>query len=458
MTLTSPAAKTFDLPGLAGTILTPDDAGYDKARTLVYGGIDLRPGAIARVSTPDDIAGVIAYARENGLELAVRSGGHSSAGHSSTEGGIVIDVRSLKSIDIDPAARTAWAGAGNTAVELLAALAPHKLAVGFGDAGTVGISGITLGGGIGYLSRKLGLTVDAVLAFELVTADGELITADADNHPDLFWALRGGGGNFGVVTRIKFRLSPLEHFTGGMLLLPATAETIAGFVRAAREAPEELSSIAMVMPAPPMPFLPAEAHGKTVLLAMMAYAGDDDAAKAALAPFRALATPLADFVKPGPYAGMYPPEDPSQHPTIVSINQFVNDIGIDEAETILGYLAESDAQIRVCQIRVLGGAVARVPVEATAYPHRQSPIMLNYAAFYNGAEDQPGKLAWVRDFAKAMHQGEDGAYVNFVNDEGPERVKAAYAYPGPTWDRLRRIKGQYDPDNVFRLNQNIPPA
>ena len=459
MPLTSTAATTTRLPaGIAGTVITPDHPDYDQARSVTYGDKLKRPGLIVRVAGPADIASAIAHARDNGLDLAIRSGGHSGAGFSSTEGGLVIDVRDLRGIDIDPEARTVWAGAGVTAVELTRALEPDQLIVGFGDVGTVGVSGITLGGGVGYLSRKHGLTVDSLLAAEIVTADGKLLLADADNHPDLFWALRGGGGNFGVVTRLKYRLHPLPAFTGGMLLLPATAQTIAGFVKAQREAPEELSSIANVMPAPPMPFLPPEAHGQTVIMAMLAFAGDDAAAEAALAPFRALATPLADMVKPGPYAGMYPPEDPGYHPTAVSMNQLLHDIGTDEAETILGYLAESDAALRVCQIRVLGGAVARVPVEATAYPHRHSPIMVNYAAFYSGADDRPAKLAWLQDFAKAMHQGDDGAYVNFVNDEGPERVKAAYAYPGATWDWLRKVKRRYDPENVFRLNQNIPPA
>ncbi|WP_423066727.1 FAD-binding oxidoreductase [Devosia sp. CN2-171] len=458
MPLTSTAATTTRLPaGIAGTVITPDHPDYDQARTVTYGDMFKRPGLIVRVSGPDDIATAIAYARDNGLELAVRSGGHSGAGFSSTEGGLVIDVRDLKGIDIDPDNKTVWASAGVTAVELTEALTPHKLIVGFGDAGTVGVSGITLGGGVGYLSRKHGLTIDSLLAAEIVTANGKVLIADADNHPDLFWALRGGGGNFGVVTRLKYQLHALPAFTGGMLLLPATAETIAGFVKAAREAPDELSSIANVMPAPPMPFLPAEAHGKTVIMAMLAFAGDDAAAEAALAPFRAIGKPLADFVRPGPFASMYPPDDGEEyHPTAVSMNQLVNTIGIDEAETILGYLAESDAPLRVCQIRVLGGAVARVPADATAYAHRQSPIMVNYAAFYTGPDDRPAKLSWLKDFAAAMYQGDDGAYVNFVNDEGPERVRAAY--PGATWDRLRRVKRQYDPENLFRLNQNIPPA
>lgn len=450
-------ANALRLPaGSAGRVITQTDSDYDQLRSVMYGGYDKRPGAIVRVANAEDVAAAIAYARDSGLELAIRSGGHSGAGHSTTQGGLVIDVRDLDGIDIDATNRTVWVGAGVTAIELCEALAPHNLIVGFGDAGTVGISGITLGGGVGYLARKYGLSIDSLLAVELVTADGKLLLADEANHPELFWALRGGGGNFGVVTRLKFQLHPLPAFTGGMLLLPATAETIAGFVAAARAAPEELSTIANVMPAPPMPFLPPEAVGKMVIIGMLAYAGEPEAAEKALAPFRALAKPLADFVKPGPYAGMFPPEDPDYHPTATAVNLLVNRIGKSEAETIVGYLEESDASLRVCQIRVLGGALGRVQPSATAYAHRKSPIMLNLAAFYDGEADRPVKQAWVADFMKALHQGDDGAYVNFVADEGPARTRAAY--PGETWDRLRQVKRAYDPQNLFRLNQNIPPA
>lgn len=453
----STAANAPRLPaGLAGRVITATDSDYDATRAVMYGGHDKRPAAIVRVANADDIALAIAHARDNGLELAVRSGGHSGSGHSTTQGGLVIDVRDLKQIDIDPANRTVWVGAGATAIALTEALAPHQLIVGFGDAGTVGISGITLGGGVGYLARKHGLSIDSLLAVEIVTADGKLLLADEANHPDLFWALRGGGGNFGVVTRLKFKLHPLPAFTGGMLLLPATAETIAGFVAAAKAAPEELSTIANVMPAPPMPFLPAEAVGQMVIIGMLAYAGEAEAAEQALAPFRALAKPLADFVRPGPYASMYPPEDPDYHPTAASVNLLVNRIGKSEAETIIGYLEESDAALRVCQIRVLGGALGRVQPSATAYAHRKSAIMLNLAAFYDGEADKPAKQTWVADFMQALNQGDDGAYVNFVGDEGPARVRAAY--PGDTWDRLRQVKRAYDPENLFRLNQNIPPA
>jgi FAD/FMN-containing dehydrogenase len=319
----------------------------------------------------------------------------------------------------------------------------------------VGIGGLTLGGGVGFLVRKFGLTIDDLLAAEVVTADGQLLRADGENHPDLFWAVRGGGGNFGVATRFQFRLHEIKKAVGGMLLLPATPEVIAGFIAAAEAAPEELSTIANVMPAPPMPFLPAEQHGQLVVFAIMVYAGELEAGERALAPFRSLAKPLADLLRPMSYSEIYQPEPEDYHPMAVAHTMFVNRIDRGVAETVVDYLQASDALIRVAQLRVLGGAMARVPVEETAFAHRQSRIMVNLAAFYSGPEDQAVRLAWVEDFAAALHQGDTGAYVNFLGDEGEARVRAAY--PGSTWDRLRTIKTRYDPTNLFRLNQNIPP-
>jgi FAD/FMN-containing dehydrogenase len=309
---------------------------------------------------------------------------------------------------------------------------------------------------VGYLVRKWGLTIDSLLAAEIVTADGKLHTVDAAHEPDLFWAVRGGGGNFGVATRFKYALQPLPEFTGGMLCLPATPETVAGFVAAASTAPEELSTIANVMPAPPMPFLPAEVHGKMVILGMLAFSGPADAAEKALAPFRALGKPYADFVKAGPYTQMYPPEDPDYHPTAVSRNLFMDRVGLAEAKTILDTLAASDAMFKVTQLRVLGGATARVSDDATAYAHRKAPIMVNVAAFYTTPEDKAKQEAWVDKFMATLTQDTKGAYVNFVGDEGAERIKAAY--PAKTLERLRAIKKTYDPTNLFRLNQNIVPA
>jgi FAD/FMN-containing dehydrogenase len=442
--------------GFSGRLIRPSDADYDTARAVMYGGLDVRPGAIARVKCAEDMQNVLAVSEQNAVEVAVRSGGHSAAGHSSTEGGIVIDLRDMKAIEIDEASKTVWAETGVTAEELTRATTARGLVVGFGDAGTVGIGGITLGGGVGYLSRKHGLTIDALLAAEIVTADGALHVVDATHEPDLFWAIRGGGGNFGVAVRFKYQLAELPAFTGGMICLPATAETIAGFVAAATAAPDELSTIANVMPAPPMPFLPPEVHGKLVILGMIAYAGDDRAAQVAIAPFRALAKPYVDFIKPGPYLSMYPPGDPDYHPTAVSRTMFMNRIGTAEAQQIIDTLTNATAAFRVTQIRVLGGAIARVAPDATAYAHRNAPIMINVAAFYTTPEDHLQQQGWVNAYAEALKQEETGAYVNFVGDEGAERIHAAY--PGATWERLRRIKKQYDPRNVFRRNQNIVPA
>ncbi|HEX6128078.1 MAG TPA: FAD-binding oxidoreductase [Candidatus Limnocylindria bacterium] len=439
-----------------GRVILPDDPDYEAMRVVGAGGIDLRPAVIVRVADAVDVAEAIATARELGLELAVRSGGHSGAGHGTTDGGLVIDLRELKSLEIDPDARTAWAGSGLTAGEYTAAAAERGLATGFGDTGSVGLGGLVTGGGIGYLSRRWGLTIDSLLAVEIVTADGEVLLADEKQHPDLFWAVRGGGGNFGVATRFKLRLHPLDGIVGGMLVLPATPQVVAGFIAAADAAPEELTTIANVMPAPPMPFLAEEHHGRLIVMGMMAWSGDPAQADAVYAPFRALAQPYADMLRPMPYPEMFPPEDPDYHPTAVAHTMFVDRIGLEEASTIVERLTASDASMRVAQLRVLGGAVARVPAEATAYAHRDNSIMVNLAAFYDGEADRAIRQAWLDDFAAALDQGLPGAYVNFLGDEGPERVRAAY--PRATWDRLAALKRRYDPDNLFRRNQNVPPA
>ena len=441
---------------ITGRVITPEDAEYDEARAIVYGGIDPRPAVIVRVADAADVAATIRVARETGLPLAVRSGGHSGAGHGTVDGGIVIDVRDLNHLELDPATRTAWAGSGVTAGQYTAAAAEHGLATGFGDTGSVGLGGLVTGGGVGYLVRKHGLTIDNLLAAEVVTADGQVRTVDADHEPDLFWAIRGGGGNFGVATRFKLRLHELDGVVGGILVLPATAETVAGFIAAAEAAPEELSTIANVMPCPPMPFVAEEHHGTLVNMAMVAYAGSAEDGQAALAPFRALAEPLADMVRPIPYPEMFPPEDPDYHPTAVAQTMFLDRVDGATAQEIMRFLTESDASMRVSQLRVLGGAAARVPDDATAYAHRDSKIMVNLAAFYEGEGDKARRQAWVDRFAAAIQQDDTGEYVNFVGDEGEAGVRAAY--PGPTYDRLAAIKARYDPENLFRVNHNIPPV
>ena len=439
-----------------GRIIGPGDPGFDEARALFYGGFDDRPAVIIRPVDAGEVARVVTLAGEAGLELAVRGGGHSSAGHSTSNGGIVLDLANLNRLELDPERQTAWAEAGLTTGAYTAAVGAHGLATGFGDTGSVGLGGLTLGGGIGFLVRKWGLTIDHLLAAELVTADGRLLQVDQDHHRELFWAIRGGGGNFGVATRFQFRLHPLEQIVGGMLLLPASAEVIAGFMAEAEAAPEELSTIANVMAAPPLPMVPAERVGQLVVMALLVYAGPPEAGQRVLDRFRALAEPIADLLQPMPYSGMFPPEDDEYHPTVVGHTMFVDRIDHAAATTIMEHLQASDAAMRVAQLRVLGGAMARVPADATAFAHRHRRVMATLAAFYQGPEDKAVRQGWVDRFAAALPQGELGAYVNFLGDEGPARVHQAY--PGPTWDRLAQVKRQYDPDNLFHRNQNIPPT
>ena len=458
----SPRTNTSSLTRLRGIFgdraIAPGDAAYDDARTVFYGGIDRHPALIVRARSASDVIRVVNFARDHDMELAVRSGGHSLPGFGVTDGGIVLDLSSMKAIEFDVAHRTVWAETGLTAGEYTDAAGTLGLATGFGDTGAVGIGGITLGGGIGYLVRSYGLTIDDLLAAEMVTADGRLLSVDAETHPDLFWAIRGGGGNFGVATRFHFRLHEVDAILGGTLILPATPETIARFVAEADAAPDELSTIAKVMVAPPMPSLPAAAHGKLVIMAMMVYAGDVAAGERVIAPFRALATPIADMVKPMRYSEIYPPA-PAMHPVASVRTTFVDAIDRDTAQSIVDQLKRSTAQVAAAEIRVLGGAMARVDASATAFAHRESRIMLTAAAMYGNLDEAPLHERWVDDFLAVVRGGSDGAsagaYVGFIGDEGDARVREAY--PGATWERLATIKQRYDPGNLFHLNHNIPP-
>jgi len=290
-----------------------------------------------------------------------------------------------------------------------------------------------------------------------VTANGQLLHVDDKSHPDLFWAIRGGGGNFGVATRFKFQLQDVDQVLGGMLILPATEEIIASFIGEADSAPDELSTILNIMPAPPMPFLPKEVHGTLIAMAMMVYAGDVAQGERVLAPFRSLAQPLADMIHPMHYPEMFPPEEGGDyHPVAASRTMFVDRVDRSVAETILNHLRSSTASMAVTQLRVLGGAMARVATDATAFTHRKSRIMVNLAALYQGPAEKETHDSWVNGFASAIQQSDEGAYVNFLGNVDEAQVHAAY--PGKTWERLSQVKAKYDPTNLFRLNQNIPPS
>jgi FAD/FMN-containing dehydrogenase len=445
-----------NIAGLNGKVIAPNDPAYDDARRLFFTGFDDRPAAIVRAADASDVSRVVNLARETGAELAVRSGGHSRAGFGTSDGGIVLDLSQMNAVEIDPDGRTAWAQTGVTAGDYTKATGAYGLATGLGDTASVGVGGITLGGGIGFLVRKHGLTIDDVLGAEVVTADGELLTVDEENHPDLFWAIRGGGGNFGVVTRLHFRLHEVDEVVGGMLLLPGTAEVISGLVAAADEAPEELSLIANILKAPPLPFIPAEAHGKPVVIAPLVYAGTGAAAERAIAPIRALATPLADMVRPVRYPQMYEGPEAPPPPYYAGTNLLVDGLAPGAAEATVEHVEISTAPLAAAQLRVLGGAMARVPDGATAFGYRGAKLMVNIAALYADPEDGPQQEAWSGSLAGAFSNGTQAGYVGFLGAEGDEDVTRAY--PPATLERLAGVKRRYDPDNLFRLNVNVRPA
>jgi FAD/FMN-containing dehydrogenase len=440
---------------LEGELISPDDAAYEDARQVFFKGIDRRPLAVARVAGARDVARVVTAARDTGLELAIRSGGHSRAGYGTTDGGLVIDLSPMKRLQIDPDAKTAWVETGLTAAEFTNATGEHGLVTGLGDSGSVGIGGITLAGGLGFLARKNGLTIDDLLAAEVVTADGEIVEASEDSEPDLFWAIRGGESNFGVATRFKLRLHEISEIVGGMLILSATPETLTGFVEAAQAAPPELSVIANVMLAPPMPFIPEDVHGQPIVIGLMAYVGPLGEADSVIAPYRALGEPYADMVRPMRYPELY--QGPEQQARFASgSNWFADFFDASMAETILEQLPRSTAPMNAIQLRVLGGAYGQVPNDATAFAHRDSGLFLNVAAMYTDGAEKDAHDAWVKGTAQLLGRNGAGGYVGFMGEEDEETLRAAY--PGGNWERLRGLKRRYDPGNVFRLNHNIPPA
>jgi FAD/FMN-containing dehydrogenase len=449
---------TSQLEGVVtGRVITPGADDYDAARIPFYPFFDRRPAVIVRPADAKDVSRVVSVAADTGLELSVRSGGHSLAGHGVTEGGIMLDLSAMTGFQINLSEHVAWAETGLTAGQYTVQAGAHGLATGFGDTGSVGIGGLTLGGGVGYLVRKHGLTIDNLLAADIVIADGSLIRADSETNPDLFWAIRGGGGNFGVATRFQYRLHPVDLIVGGMLVLPATAEVITQLIAEAKAAPDELSTIANIMLAPPLPGLPEEHVGRPVIMLLMVYAGPVEAGERTVAGFRALATPIVDMVGTMAYPEIYQFTD--EVPEIkneVARSLFVDEVDVAGAGAIIEHLHQTSAPIAVAQLRVLGGAMARIANDATAFAHRQRRIMVAVGVVYNDASEGDMHRDWVNRLTAALARGGPGVYVGFLGNEGEQRVREAY--PGSTWDRLAEVKAKYDPTNLFHLNQNVPPS
>jgi FAD/FMN-containing dehydrogenase len=443
---------------ITGNVIRPGEPEYDGLRRIHNTLADKRPSVIVRAADAADVAETVDYAKVTGLELAVRAGGHSVPGYSVTEGGIMLDLSGMKGLHIDAEQRLAWAQPGVTAGEFTNAAAAHGLATPFGDTGDVGIAGLTLGGGIGFLVRKYGLAIDNLVSVELVTAEGRTVTASEDVNPDLFWAIRGGGGNFGVVTRFQYRLVPVGMTLSGALILPLSADVVRGLVTVANAAPEELSTIACVMYVPPVPFVPESLHFKPAVIVLFVHASDDMAAgQAALEPFRQLATPLAEAVIPMPYPGIYDftAEAGKPGPGVVR-SLFLDGLDDDVAAEIVERMSAPSSPRAVTQIRVLGGAMARVPAESTAFAHRDAGVLVAILTAFENPDELAIHEAWTVDFFAALRPKGRGVYSNFLEAEGEARIREAY--PTATYERLAEIKAKYDPTNVFRMNQNIKPA
>ena len=443
------------LSRLAGELITPGSPAFDDARRVQDFTVDRRPLAIVRAADALDVAAAVDFAREYGHPLAVRSGGHSLAGHSMVDGALVIDLSAMKGINIDPDARTARVQAGATTGDFAGPASELGLALSTGDTSSVGFGGLTTGGGIGFMVRKYGLTIDSLLSATVVTAAGKLVTASEDEHPELFWAIRGGGGNFGIVTEFTFRLAPVDRILGGDLVLPASREVVRGYLEYAASAPDELTTIGNIMHAPPAPFVPEEWVGKPVLNIIACWVGGEEAGQRALEPLRALAQPVADTIRPMPYPGIFQSTVHQAQPHGAEARSMLaGDLSDAALDAFLAGIERASSPFSIIHLRGLGGQLSRVAPDATAFAHRDARYMASViGAWLDPDEDPSPHRAWVESVWQAVRHEATGAYVNFIGDEGAERI--GDAYPPATLARLKEAKRMYDPDNLFRFNQNI---
>jgi FAD/FMN-containing dehydrogenase len=445
----------------AGRVIRPGDEEYDAARRVWNSSIDRRPSLIVRPRSARDVGTAVRFARSRDLPLAVRGGGHNLTGYGTVDRGLLVEFPDMKRLRVDAGRGIAWAEPGLTWGEYGERVQADGFMTPAGDTASVGIPGLTLGGGLGWLTRKDGLTIDHLRSVDLITADGEHVTANADDHRDLFWALRGGGGNFGIVTGFEFGLVPLGTIIGGAIFYPATAATLRDYVASATEAPEAVGTIAFVMPAPPLPFLPPEVHGKTVLFITVCYAGPLESGDQALASLRALGgmKPIADTTAPTAYTSLWDlTKEGAVSRAHVVRSGFLRAFDETTLNAVLQHCNNPTSPMSVAQLRVLGGAMARVPADATAFWHRDKPLMLTIINAWDADPNVPAEphIAWADSFWQAVAPQTDGTYSNFLQDEDEERIRAAY--PPETYARLVEVKRRYDPENIFRLNVNIRPA
>jgi FAD/FMN-containing dehydrogenase len=434
-----------------GEVIGPRDASYDQARAIFNGMIDNRPAVILRCRDADDVKIGIDVARTHGLPISIRGGGHNVAGHAVGEGALVIDMSARRAVVVDPERRTARAEAGATWADFdRATQEEHGLATTGGLVSSTGIAGFTLGGGFGWLVRKHGLAADNLVAAEVVTADGRTLRADADHNGDLYWALRGGGGNFGVVTSFEYRLHPLGQIFGGAVFHPLdrAPEVLRFFREFIAEVPDELATMAGIVTSP---------DGHPVIALAACYAGDLAEGEKALAPLRAFGPPAADMFGPLPYTAMqamFDPQVPQGHHNYWK-SDFLDALDDRAIEVLSSFGATRPSPETQIHLHHLGGALSRVAVSETPFAHRDARLIYNIVGLWPPTDDDARAIAWVRDFWAQMQPFGRGAYINFMGRDDAARIASAY---GPNYEHLVRVKDTYDPENRFRLNQNIRPS
>jgi hypothetical protein len=445
---------------LAGQVLPPGSPGYDEARTIWNAMIDRKPGLIIRCASTADVAQAVRFAREHDLVLAVRGGGHNIAGNAVTEGGLMLDLSPMKAIQIDQGKRTARVGPGATLADFDREAQAFGLATPVGVNSTTGIAGLTLGGGFGWLSRSLGLTIDNLLSAEVVLASGEVVQTSAGQNPDLFWGIRGGGGNFGVVTSFEFQLHRVgPEVLSGLIVHPL--EAAKDVLRFYREflptTPEEFACWFVMRKAPPLPFLSPEWHGKEILALAVCYSGPVAEGEKVAAPLRKFGKPVADVIAPHPFTAWQTILDPLLTPGLRNYwkSHYFKEVSDGLIDVLIEYarkIPDPNTEIAFAQ---LGGAISRVPADATAYAARDAEFTINVHGRWQDAGKDAECIGWARElFRAAAPFASSGAYVNFMTQEEGDRVRAAY---GRNYDRLVNLKSKYDPSNLFKVNQNIRP-
>jgi FAD/FMN-containing dehydrogenase len=446
--------------GLRGRTCLKNETGYDEARTIWNGMIDRSPGLVVRCSAAEDVVQAVNFARRHDLVLAVRGGGHNIAGNAVCEGGLLIDLSLMNTVQVDPDARIARVGPGATLGDVDRVTLGFGLVVPTGINSTTGIAGLTLGGGFGWTTRKFGMTVDNLASADVVTADGRTLHASSDENSDLFWAIRGGGGNFGVVTRFDFNLHPMaSQVLAGLLVHPFdnAHQILRSYREAAEQAPDELTCWVVMRKAPPLPFLPADWHGREVLILAMCYVGDLADGEIATKDLRSLGSPIADVVAPHSFIEWQTAFDPLL--TKGARNYWKSH---DFEHLVDGAIEAITDRIRTlpspeCEVFIahLGGAMSRVPTDATAYPQRNAHFAMNVHTRWQASKDDNACIEWARGLFGATEPfATGGAYVNFMPEDEIDRVEKVY---GSNYRRLAELKSRYDPHNLFRMNQNIRP-